>query len=78
MYLCGFTLFLSLILNRTYSMVFELLEVKEEIQKIEAEATKTPQTTSGKSTGAEKIESLKKEKEAILLKSKALSDEYTE
>ncbi|ODV84317.1 hypothetical protein CANARDRAFT_29198 [[Candida] arabinofermentans NRRL YB-2248] len=31
-YLCGFTLFLTAVLNRTYSLVFELLAVKEQIK----------------------------------------------
>ncbi|GME97316.1 unnamed protein product [Ambrosiozyma monospora] len=31
-YLCGFTLFLTYVLNRTYSLVFELLAIKEQIQ----------------------------------------------
>lgn len=33
MYLCGFTLFLSHILSRTYSLVLELTEVKETLQE---------------------------------------------
>jgi B-cell receptor-associated protein 31 len=77
MYLCGFTLFLSLILNRTYSMVFELLSVKEEIQKINSESNSTEKSTSKTTGSSAKIEKLKKEKESILLKSKALADEYS-
>lgn len=76
MYLCGFTLFLSLILNRTYSMVFELLEVKEKIKMLESESVSTNNTKSKDTTKAAKLESLKKEKESLLEKSKALSEEY--
>lgn len=35
MYLCGFTLFLSLILNRTYIMILEVLRLEERIKKYE-------------------------------------------
>lgn len=38
MYLCGFTLFLSLILNRTYSMILELLLLEEKLEKYESAA----------------------------------------
>jgi len=34
MYLCGFTLFLSLILNRTYVMILETLRLEEELKRI--------------------------------------------
>lgn len=33
MYLCGFTLFLSLILNRTYVMILDQLRLEEEVQR---------------------------------------------
>ncbi|KAH9906558.1 B-cell receptor-associated protein 31-like-domain-containing protein [Xylariomycetidae sp. FL2044] len=35
MYLCGFTLFLSLILNRTYTMVLEVLRLEEKMKQFE-------------------------------------------
>lgn len=90
MYLCGFTLFLSLILNRTYRMVFELLDVKEKVKKLEAESKSTPTTsaaatttTATTATSSEtdeklraRIKELETEKENILKKSKALSDDY--
>ncbi|PYH95417.1 BAP31 domain protein [Aspergillus ellipticus CBS 707.79] len=37
MYLCGFTLFLSLILNRTYSMILEVLRLEEKVKLIEGD-----------------------------------------
>ena len=83
MYLCGFTLFLSLILNRTSSMVFDLLEIKEKWRKLEASgATLSGTEKSTVSVEEEnaklrlKIEALKTEKQSLLKKSKALSDEY--
>lgn len=77
MYLCGFTLFLSLILNRTYTMVFDLLEVKEKVKKLEAESG--PATVSSSANDEKlraRIKELEAEKTALLKKSKALSDEY--
>lgn len=76
MYLCGFTLFLSLILNRTYSMVFELLEIKEKIAKVKVENSGKVNNNVDNSVLLEKIQQLKDEKEVLLKKSKALSDEY--
>jgi hypothetical protein len=35
MYLCGFTLFLSLILNRTYIMILEVLRLEEKLKQYE-------------------------------------------
>jgi len=35
MYLCGFTLFLSLILNRTYTMILDVLRLEEKLKKYE-------------------------------------------
>ncbi|KAL3471975.1 B-cell receptor-associated protein 31-like-domain-containing protein [Aspergillus californicus] len=37
MYLCGFTLFLSLILNRTYTMILETLRLEDRIKLIEGD-----------------------------------------
>lgn len=34
MYLCGFTLFLSLILNRTYTMILDVLRLEEEVKRL--------------------------------------------
>jgi B-cell receptor-associated protein 31 len=38
MYLCGFTLFLSLILNRTYVMILDELRLREEIKTLKGAA----------------------------------------
>ncbi|KAJ5819289.1 hypothetical protein N7474_004880 [Penicillium riverlandense] len=37
MYLCGFTLFLSLILNRTYIMILEVLRLEDRIKLMEGD-----------------------------------------
>lgn len=40
MYLCGFTLFLSLILNRTYIMILEVLRLEEKVKSYEGTTSK--------------------------------------
>ncbi|PSS08540.1 hypothetical protein M430DRAFT_147282 [Amorphotheca resinae ATCC 22711] len=37
MYLCGFTLFLSLILNRTYTLILDVLRLEEKVKKYEGD-----------------------------------------
>ncbi|KAL9119673.1 MAG: hypothetical protein Q9187_003773 [Circinaria calcarea] len=37
MYLCGFTLFLSLILNRTYTMILDVLRLEEKVKRYEGD-----------------------------------------
>jgi len=37
MYLCGFTLFLSLILNRTYVMILDVLRLEEEVKRLKGD-----------------------------------------
>jgi cell division protein FtsB len=37
MYLCGFTLFLSLILNRTYVMILDTLRLEEKVKRLEGD-----------------------------------------
>ncbi|CCC08519.1 hypothetical protein SMACR_05764 [Sordaria macrospora] len=44
MYLCGFTLFLSLILNRTYIMILEVLRLEEKLKKFEGTDKDTKQS----------------------------------
>jgi B-cell receptor-associated protein 31 len=38
MYLCGFTLFLSLILNRTYVMILDVLRLEEKVKRFEGDS----------------------------------------
>lgn len=51
MYLCGFTLFLSLILNRTYVLILDILRLEEEVKLGRSSGTK----------GMQDYESLKEE-----------------
>lgn len=78
MYLCGFTLFLSLILNRTYSLILDVLKLEEKVAKYSAKAT-----TDGAATGEVadlKKELVKKDKELKAMKAQAegLAREYNE
>lgn len=58
MYLCGFTLFLTLIVNRTYALVHELLVLKDEATKAETTNTDSQEVEDLKKSIAEKDESL--------------------
>ena len=40
MYLCGFTLFLSLILNRTYVMILEVMRLEDKVRNYEGTTRK--------------------------------------
>lgn len=44
MYLCGFTLFLSLILNRTYTMILEVLRLEDKIKQYEGTEKRTKES----------------------------------
>jgi len=44
MYLCGFTLFLSLILNRTYTMILEVLRLEEKLKQFEGTSKNTKES----------------------------------
>ena len=61
MYLCGFTLFLSLILNRTYVMILDVLRLAEELKTYKGD----PAVKNGKSVrdigGAGEVGALKEE-----------------
>jgi hypothetical protein len=79
MYLCGFTLFLSLILNRTYMMILEILRLEEKVKEFRQMA----QGGAGKVADPEEVAQLKKklasrEKDVDALKkqSEGLSREY--
>lgn len=67
MYLTGFCLFLSFVVYRTYTIVFELLEVKEKIRVLEK--------SDKRESVLDQIKDLDIEKEAIIKKSMALNDE---
>jgi len=47
MYLCGFTLFLSLILNRTYVLILDILRLEEEVKVARSGGNKSIQDYEG-------------------------------
>ena len=85
MYLCGFTLFLSLILNRTYVMILDVLRLEQEVKTLRGDK-------QGNDKGASKLneagqlgeisklkeEIRKKDRDIETLKkqSQGVSDEY--
>jgi hypothetical protein len=44
MYLCGFTLFLSLILNRTYVMILEVMRLEDQVRSYEGTKANTKES----------------------------------
>ncbi|KAL6708836.1 Endoplasmic reticulum transmembrane protein 3 [Coniothyrium glycines] len=64
MYLCGFTLFLSLILNRTYVMILDTLRLEEEVKTLKGDPKAKKGTSMKDIGGAGEVASLKKELEA--------------
>jgi len=78
MYLCGFTLFLSLILNRTYTMILDVLRLEEKVKMYEGDpkaggkqADKLDRAGELGEIGTLKKNLTKKEKEIEALKSQS-------
>ena len=62
MYLCGFTLFLSLILNRTYVMILDQLRLEAEVMRLNGDPkSKTSDGKLDQAGGLGEIGRLKKE-----------------
>lgn len=87
MYLCGFTLFLSLILNRTYTMILDVLRLEEKLRMYEGDpkaggkqSEKLERAGDGGEIGTLRNKLHKKEKEVDALKSQSegLRREYDE
>jgi B-cell receptor-associated protein 31 len=93
MYLCGFTLFLSLILNRTYTMILDVLRLEEKVKKYEGDPKATGKESDKlanagnvgeigrlKKELAQKdrdLETLKKQSEGLNREYGDLSDKYS-
>jgi len=81
MYLCGFTLFLSLILNRTYVMILDTLRLEEEVKRLNGD--KSAKGSSSEITQLKKelaakdrdIANLKKQGEGFQTEYNRLADE---
>ncbi|MCJ1436250.1 hypothetical protein MMC27_005628 [Xylographa pallens] len=92
MYLCGFTLFLSLILNRTYVMILDVLRLEEKVKRYEGdpkaqgkESERLAQAGGAGEIGKLKnqlaqkdrdIETLKKQSEGLSKEYNNLGDQY--
>ncbi|KAL8911167.1 MAG: hypothetical protein Q9171_003622 [Xanthocarpia ochracea] len=85
MYLCGFTLFLSLILNRTYVMILDTLRLEEKVKRYEGDpkakgkdSAKLSQAGEAGEIGKLKNQLAQKERDIATLKkqSEGLSREY--
>jgi len=85
LYLCGFTLFLSLILNRTYVLILDVLRLEEENKAMKGQSGSKGVEGSGldKAGNIGEIGRLKKEIErrdrdieTLKKQSQGLSDEY--
>ena len=85
MYLCGFTLFLSLILNQTYVMILNVLRLEEKVKMYEGDpkaggknAEKLDQAGGSGEIGRLKNDLHKKDKDLQAMKSQAenLQKEY--
>jgi len=74
MYLCGFTLFLSLILNRTHNFILDILRLEETVKELRATSNASASLKSG--AAAEVV--AKKDAEILAIKSQAegLQREY--
>lgn len=86
MYLCGFTLFLSLILNRTYTMILEILRLEDKVKMYEGDKRAGGKDSAKLAAAGDigEIGRLKKELkdrendiEALKKQSEGLSREYT-
>jgi len=86
MYLCGFTLFLSLILNRTYTMILDVLRLEEKVKAYEGKnvgGDQSKKLAAAGESGANEIGDLKrklanktKDFDALKKQSEGLSHEY--
>lgn len=92
MYLCGFTLFLSLILNRTYMMILDVLRLEEKVKAYEGDPKAKGKDAAklenaggaGEIAGLRKeleqkerdLQTLRKQSEGLHREYNNLSDEY--
>lgn len=85
MYLCGFTLFLSLILNRTYTMILDTLRLEEKVKRYEGDSKASGKQSQklDQAGGAGEIASLKnqlaqkdRDLETLKKQSEGLGREY--
>ncbi|KAI1915403.1 Endoplasmic reticulum transmembrane protein 3 [Ophidiomyces ophidiicola] len=87
MYLCGFTLFLSLILNRTYTMILEILRLEDKVKQLQGDKTAGGKDSARLAAAGDmgeigrlkkELASREKDLEAMKKQSEGLSKEYAE
>jgi B-cell receptor-associated protein 31 len=78
MYLCGFTLFLSLILNRTYVMILDVLRLEEEVKALKGEKGAKGDTAAKLGNAGEpgEIARLKRDNDALKKQMEGMQREY--
>jgi len=84
MYLCGFTLFLSLILNRTYVLIMDVLRLEETVAVLRKESNESATKGNGEVEKLKKelerkdrdLEIFKKQSEGLAREYGSLSDQY--
>jgi len=80
MYLCGFTLFLSLILNRTYTFILDILRLESTVRELRAITNAGNQDGTTAEVIARKdkeIQAMKEQAEGLAREYLTLSDQYT-
>lgn len=76
-YLCGFTLFLSLILNRTYVLILDLLKLEQTVKELRAESNeRVRKDVDGDMS--KKLEAKERELAIVKKQAEGLSREYGE
>lgn len=79
MYLCGLTLFFSLVVKRTYDLVYDLLNVKEELARQQKGAKLDKLSTVDEKNAKDvrqKIKDSEKEMKRLKKQAEALSKDY--
>ena len=78
MYLCGFTLFLSLILNRTYVLIVDVLRLEEAVATLRKESNEGGIVNGDIQRLKEELEKKDMDLLAIKRQAEGLSGEYNE
>jgi len=82
MYLCGFTLFLSLILNRTYVLILDILKLEQTVKDLRTESNERVRSgvdeemTKKLEAKDREIEMIKKQAEGLTKEYNSLADRY--
>lgn len=78
MYLCGFTLFLSLILNRTYALILDVLRLEEAVNTLRKESNAGGDPSSEILKLKKELEKKDRDLEIFKKQAEGLSREYGE